>query len=175
MYYDYTSFLSQFPSGVYYYPIIYLLSFLGVDNQFFTKPTYRSVNILSTHLSTPCNLSILFFPQRHTSKNLPFFYWTQSGFLQVCYTAVILGFFPTIVLDLGIPPTSLLCGNAHFLIRVSSPFLVYSLIVELPEKGCKGSTRRGDLVQGKEQQLRFAGAAMKRHARSKVRETQVRW
>ena len=35
--------------------------------------------------------------------------------------------------------------------------------------------RRGDLVQGKEQQLRFAGAAVKRYPTSKVRETQVRW
>ena len=34
--------------------------------------------------------------------------------------------------------------------------------------------RRGDLVQGKEQQLRFAGAAVKRYPTSKVRETQVR-
>ena len=31
------------------------------------------------------------------------------------------------------------------------------------------------LVQGKEQRLRFAGAAMKRHPTSKVRNTQVRW
>ena len=30
------------------------------------------------------------------------------------------------------------------------------------------------LVQGKEQRLRFAGAAMKRHPTSKVRNTQVR-
>ena len=35
--------------------------------------------------------------------------------------------------------------------------------------------RRGDLVQGKEQRLRFAGAAVKRHPMSKVGETQVRW
>ena len=35
--------------------------------------------------------------------------------------------------------------------------------------------RRGDLVQGKELQLCFAGAAMKRYPMSKVRETQVRW
>ena len=35
--------------------------------------------------------------------------------------------------------------------------------------------RRGDLVQGKEQQLRFAGTAMKRYSMFKVRETQVRW
>ena len=34
--------------------------------------------------------------------------------------------------------------------------------------------RRGDLIQGKEQQLRFAGAAMKRYLTSNVRETQVR-
>ena len=31
------------------------------------------------------------------------------------------------------------------------------------------------LIQGKEQRLRFAGAAMKRYPMSKVRETQVRW
>ena len=30
------------------------------------------------------------------------------------------------------------------------------------------------LIQGKEQQLHFAGAAVKRHPTSKVRETQVR-
>ena len=35
--------------------------------------------------------------------------------------------------------------------------------------------RRGNLVQGKEQWLYFAGAAMKRYPTSKVRETQVRW
>ena len=34
--------------------------------------------------------------------------------------------------------------------------------------------RRDDLVQGKEQRLCFAGAAMKRYPTSKVRETQVR-
>ena len=35
--------------------------------------------------------------------------------------------------------------------------------------------RWGDLVQGKEQQLHFAGADMKRYPTSRVRETQVRW
>ena len=35
--------------------------------------------------------------------------------------------------------------------------------------------RRGDLVQGKEQQVCFAGAAVKRYPTFKVRETQVRW
>ena len=34
--------------------------------------------------------------------------------------------------------------------------------------------RRGDLVQGKEQWLPFAGAAVKRYPTSKVKETQVR-
>ena len=34
--------------------------------------------------------------------------------------------------------------------------------------------RRGDLVQGKEHRLRFAGAAVKRYPTSKVREIQVR-
>ena len=35
--------------------------------------------------------------------------------------------------------------------------------------------RRGDLIQGKEQWLCFAGAAVKRYPTYKVRETQVRW
>ena len=40
---------------------------------------------------------------------------------------------------------------------------------------CTFKVRRGNLVQGKEQQLRFAGAAVKRYTTSKVRETLVRW
>ena len=39
----------------------------------------------------------------------------------------------------------------------------------------RGSGKEIPLIQGKEQQLRFAGAAMKRYPTSKVRETQVRW
>ena len=35
--------------------------------------------------------------------------------------------------------------------------------------------QEGRLVQGKEQWLHFAGAAMKKYPTSKVRETQVRW
>ena len=35
--------------------------------------------------------------------------------------------------------------------------------------------RRGDLVQGKEQRLRFDGAAVKRYPTSEVREIEVRW
>ena len=38
----------------------------------------------------------------------------------------------------------------------------------------RGSGEEIPLVQGKEQQLRFAGAAVKRYPMSKVRETQVR-
>ena len=38
----------------------------------------------------------------------------------------------------------------------------------------KGSGEEIALIQGKEQWLRFAGAAMKRYPPSKVRETQVR-
>ena len=38
----------------------------------------------------------------------------------------------------------------------------------------KGSHEEIPLVQGKEQRLHFAGAAMKRYPTSKVRETQVR-
>ena len=39
----------------------------------------------------------------------------------------------------------------------------------------RGGGEEIPLVQGEEQQLRFAGAAMKRCPTSKVRETQVRW
>ena len=39
----------------------------------------------------------------------------------------------------------------------------------------KGDGEERPLVQGKEQWLRFAGAAVKRYPTSKVRETQVRW
>ena len=35
--------------------------------------------------------------------------------------------------------------------------------------------RRGNLIQDKEQRLRFAGAAVKRYPTFNVRETQVRW
>ena len=39
---------------------------------------------------------------------------------------------------------------------------------------CTFKVRRGNLVQGKEQQLRFAGAAVKKYSMSKVREAQAR-
>ena len=39
----------------------------------------------------------------------------------------------------------------------------------------KGGSEKIPLVQGKEQQLCFAGAAVKRYPMPKVRETQVRW
>ena len=39
----------------------------------------------------------------------------------------------------------------------------------------RGSCEEIPLIQGKEQQLRFAGAAVKRYPMSEVRETQVRW
>ena len=39
----------------------------------------------------------------------------------------------------------------------------------------RGGCEEIPLIQGKEQQLHFAGAAMKRYYTSKVRETQVRW
>ena len=39
----------------------------------------------------------------------------------------------------------------------------------------KGGSEEIPLIQGKEQCLRFAGAAVKRCPTSKVRETQVRW
>ena len=39
----------------------------------------------------------------------------------------------------------------------------------------RGGGEEIPFIQGKEQQLHFAGAAVKRYASSKVRETQVRW
>ena len=39
----------------------------------------------------------------------------------------------------------------------------------------RGSHEEIPLVQGKAQWLHFAGAAVKRYPKSKVRETQVRW
>ena len=39
----------------------------------------------------------------------------------------------------------------------------------------RGNCEEIPLIQGKEQRLLFAGAAMKRYPTSKVRETQVRW
>ena len=39
----------------------------------------------------------------------------------------------------------------------------------------RGSGEEIPLIQGNEQQLRFAGAAVKRYPMPKVRETQVRW
>ena len=39
----------------------------------------------------------------------------------------------------------------------------------------KGGDDEIPLVQGKEQRLRFAGAAVKRYPTTKVRETQIRW
>ena len=39
----------------------------------------------------------------------------------------------------------------------------------------RGGREEIPLIQGKEQRLRFAGAAVKRYPTLKVRETQVRW
>ena len=39
----------------------------------------------------------------------------------------------------------------------------------------KGGSEEIPLLQGKEQRLRFAGAARKRYPIYKVKETQVRW
>ena len=39
----------------------------------------------------------------------------------------------------------------------------------------RGGGEEIPLVQGKEQRLHFAGAAVKRYPMSKARETQVRW
>ena len=39
----------------------------------------------------------------------------------------------------------------------------------------KGGSEEIPLIQGKEQRLHFAGAAVKRYPMPKVRETQLRW
>ena len=39
----------------------------------------------------------------------------------------------------------------------------------------RGGGEEIHLLQGKEQQLHFAGAAVKKYPTSKVRETQIRW
>ena len=44
-----------------------------------------------------------------------------------------------------------------------------------PRSRSGGTREKVPLVQGKEQRLRFAGAAVKRYPTSEVRETQVRW
>ena len=42
-------------------------------------------------------------------------------------------------------------------------------------EGMEGQQEEIPLIQGKEQELRFAGAAVKRYPTSRVRETQVKW
>ena len=42
-------------------------------------------------------------------------------------------------------------------------------------EGQNSGSKEIPLVQGKEQRLCFAGAAVKRYPAAKVRETQVRW
>ena len=39
----------------------------------------------------------------------------------------------------------------------------------------KGGNEEIPLIQGKEQRLRLAGAAVKRYPTTKVRESQIRW
>ena len=39
----------------------------------------------------------------------------------------------------------------------------------------RGSGEEIPLIQGKDQRLRFAGAAVKRYPMSKIRQTKVRW
>ena len=53
---------------------------------------------------------------------------------------------------------------------VGGPFRSYPTL-----KIRKGSGKELPLVQGKEQRMRFAGAAMKTYPTPKVTETQVRW
>ena len=52
-------------------------------------------------------------------------------------------------------------------------YLGFSYLGHSTFKVRRGGSEEIPLIQGKEQQLRFAGAAVKRYP--KVRETQVRW
>ena len=60
------------------------------------------------------------------------------------------------------------------LISGSSAFSKTSLNISM-FKVRRGGCEKIPLIQGKEQQLLFAGAAVKRYPTSKVKETQVRW
>ena len=57
--------------------------------------------------------------------------------------------------------------------RLHRPRMAYRSYPTLKVR--KGGSEEIPLVQGKEQRLRFAGAALKRYPTPKVRETQVRW
>ena len=52
---------------------------------------------------------------------------------------------------------------------------VAARVQEGPEELLHVQGQEGQLVQGKEQWLHFAGTAVKRYPMNKVRETQVRW
>ena len=59
--------------------------------------------------------------------------------------------------------------------RLYSFTIFLAFIISYPTlKVRKGGGEEIPLIQGKEQWLRFAGAAVKRYPTSKVRETQVR-
>ena len=65
----------------------------------------------------------------------------------------------------------------HGVAPLGPPVPMQLLLLEhgvAPFKVRRGSCEEIPLVQGKEQWLRFAGAAMKKYPLSKVRETQVR-
>ena len=53
--------------------------------------------------------------------------------------------------------------------------LQYSMVHNPTLKVRKDGSEELPLIQGKEQQLHFAGRARKRYTKPKVRETQVRW
>ena len=65
--------------------------------------------------------------------------------------------------ELPMPEERWLCGNR----RTERSYSMFKVRRCDPEEIC--------LIQGKEQQLCFTGAAVRRYPTSKVRETQVRW
>ena len=59
--------------------------------------------------------------------------------------------------------------------RILKEVLPRSVGAQYATEGQEGHWEEIPLIQGKEQQLCFAGAAVKRYPTPKVRKTQVRW
>ena len=72
------------------------------------------------------------------------------------------------------PSLNIWMFTVHILLKPGLENFEHYLLALLELKVRKGSGEEIPLVQGKEQWLCFAGAAMKRYPRPKVRETQVR-
>ena len=71
---------------------------------------------------------------------------------------------------------SILWHSVFFTVQLSHPYMTTGKTIACSTFKVRRAGREEiPLIQGKEQQLHFAGAAMKRYPVSKVRETQIRW